>query len=252
MDRASSDEPGARAWAAIVRVVSPDPPDAADANLPAPRAVLLDLDGTLVDTVGTRIRAWLRVFEEEGISADQRHVGELIGSDGKRLARAVAERAGRQLIDDEAARIDRRSGEIYSELNIDPRPLPGATQLLRELDRRQLQWAIATSSLREQVRASVAALALGAEPRIVDGSGVTRAKPAPDLLLAAAEQLGVEPGRCWYVGDATPDMAAARAAGMPGIGVTAGSVVGAEALRRSGATTVVDTLDDVRELLIAT
>lgn len=251
MDRASSDAPRATASAAIVRAVSPNRVNALD-GLPRPRAVLLDLDGTLVDTVGTRIRAWLRVFEEEGIDADEQHVGELIGSDGKRLARAVAERAGRPLSEEEAARIDRRSGDIYSELNVDPAPLPGATQLLKELDRRRLRWAIATSSLREQVRASVAALSLGSEPRVVDGSGVTRAKPAPDLLLAAAEQLGVEPARCWYIGDATPDMAAASAAGMPGIGVTAGSVVGAEALRRSGATVVVDTLHDVRELLAAT
>lgn len=224
---------------------------AADAGLPRPRAVLLDLDGTLVDTVRTRIRAWLRVFEEEGIAADEPQVGELIGSDGKRLARVVADRAGRQLTDDEAARIDRRSGAIYSELNTDPAPLAGATELLQELDRRQIRWAIATSSLREQVRASVAALALGAEPRIVDGSGVTRAKPAPDLLLAAAEQLEVEPRHAWYVGDATPDMAAASAAGMPGIGVAAGSVVGADALRRAGATVVVETLHDVRDLLTA-
>ncbi|HEX2222224.1 MAG TPA: HAD-IA family hydrolase [Candidatus Limnocylindria bacterium] len=218
-------------------------------DLPPPRAVIFDLDGTLVDTVGARIRAWMRVFEEEGIPAGERHVAELIGSDGKRLARAVATRAGRELSEEEAARVDRRSGAIYSEINTDPRPLPGASDLLRELDRRGVRWAIATSSLRDQVGASVAALRLGVAPRIVDGSGVSRAKPAPDLLLAAAEQLGMPPRECWYVGDATPDMAAAAAAGMPAVGVTAGSAVDAEALRGSGASIVLATLDEVRELL---
>jgi HAD superfamily hydrolase (TIGR01509 family) len=221
----------------------------APSRLAPPDAVLLDLDGTLVDTVGTRIRAWMAVFEEESIPADERHVAELIGADGKRLAQEVAARADRQLSEDEAARIDRRSGDIYSRLNSNPRPLPGAAELLGYLDRRRVRWAIATSSLRDQVGASVAALGLATAPPIIDGTGVTRAKPAPDLLLAAAEQLGVESGRCWYVGDANPDMAAAVAAGMPAIGVTAGSAVGGEALRASGASIVVDTLHDVRALL---
>src|SRR4026208_1835720 len=52
------------------------------------------------------------------------------------------------------------------------------------------------------------------EPRILDASHVEHAKPEPDLLLEAAEQLGVEPAHCWYVGDATWDMVAAVAAGM--------------------------------------
>jgi hypothetical protein len=52
-------------------------------------AVIFDLDGTLVDTVGTRIAAWLRTFEEEGIPADRAQVAGLIGSDGRRLATAA-------------------------------------------------------------------------------------------------------------------------------------------------------------------
>jgi beta-phosphoglucomutase-like phosphatase (HAD superfamily) len=64
-----------------------------DADLPRPAAVIFDLDGTLVDTVGARIEAWLAVFAEEGIPADRRHVSGLIGADGRRLAREVAERA---------------------------------------------------------------------------------------------------------------------------------------------------------------
>lgn len=83
--------------------------------------------------------------------------------------------------------------------------------------------AIGTSSLPQQVQASVAALDLPERPRIVDGGHVKHAKPAPDLLLLAAQQLKVAPGRCWYVGDATWDMLASQAAGMTGIGVPYGA-----------------------------
>jgi phosphoglycolate phosphatase len=74
---------------------------------------------------------------------------------------------------------------------------------------------------------------------------VTHAKPAPDLLLAGAQQLGVAPGACWYVGDSTWDMEAARAAGMRAIGITSG-VIPADALISSGADIVLRHLGELR------
>ncbi len=60
----------------------------------APAALVFDLDGTLVDTVETRIRAWLEVFAEFDIPASRELVAPMIGIDGKRLARDVAEAGG--------------------------------------------------------------------------------------------------------------------------------------------------------------
>ena len=215
----------------------------------APNAILFDLDGTLVDTVPARIDAWSAAFDEVGIASTRSQLEAMIGIDGRRLAREVAAAAGRQLTDEQAEAIDRRSGELFDEYNRDPRPLPGARELLRKLDDRGLTWAIATSSRREQVTASIAALDLGHEPRIVDGSRVEHAKPAPDLLLQAAREVGVAPEDCWYVGDSTWDMRAATAAGMVAIGVLAGSAVDEPALRDAGASMVVPTLLDLdREL----
>ena len=187
-----------------------------------------------MDTVETRIAAWLRTFEEFHVPADRNQVARLIGSDGRRLARLVAEAAGQHLNGAQAEAIDRRAGEIYGELNTDPRPLPGARELLNALSEMELPWAIATSSRREQVTASVDALRLAAPPTIIDGGHVANAKPAPDLLLYAARKLRVEPALTWYVGDAIWDMQAARAAGMPAVGVTTGSATAAE-LTESGA-----------------
>ncbi len=211
-------------------------------SLPRPAAVILDLDGTLVDTVETRIRAWLAVFAEFDIPASRAQVAPLIGSDGRLLARRVAQDAGQPLPDGRDEEIDRRSGEIYEGLNRDPQPLPGVRELLGALDEAGVPWAIATSSRREQVGASVHALELDREPRIVDGSHVENAKPAPDLLLLAAGDLGVQPQACWYVGDSTWDMQSARAAGMVAVAVTAGAAVSADELERAGAGAVVPDL----------
>ena len=148
----------------------------------------------------------------------------MIGADGKRLAREVAEVAHKNLDDARAEAIDRRSGEIYDELNTSPRPIAGARPLLIALSNSSLPWAIATSSRREQVGESVKALKIVKPPRIIDGSRVEHAKPAPDLLLLAADELETPPHSCWYAGDATWDMLAARAATMVGIGLPYGAV----------------------------
>ncbi len=210
--------------------------------------MVFDLDGTLVDTVETRIAAWLRTFEEHGIPAGREQVARLIGSDGRRVARLVAEAAGMPIDAERADAIDRRSGEIYSELNTNPRPLPGAIELLRALDERGLPWAIATSSRPEQVGASIDALKLARPPTIVDGSQVENAKPAPDLLLAAATKLGVEPLRSWYVGDSIWDVQAALAAGMQAIGVASGSATTGD-LEEAGAQLIVDELSELIPLV---
>ena len=214
-------------------------------TLRAPDAIAFDLDGTLVDTVPARIDAWVAAFDECGMPATRAELEPMIGMDGRQLARDLAAADGRQLTDAETEAIDRRAGELFDERNRDPRPLPGARELIRALDERGLTWAIATSSRREQVAASIAALGLAREPQIVDGSRVQHAKPAPDLLLLAARELGVAPDAVWYVGDSTWDMRAARAAGMVAIGVLAGAAVDEAALREAGATLVVPTLADL-------
>jgi HAD superfamily hydrolase (TIGR01509 family) len=219
------------------------------ADLPSPGAVLFDLDGTLVDTVESRIAAWLAALEEAGLPTTHERLGPLIGVDGKRLAREIAALGGVALDEDRAEKIDKRSGEIYERVNRSPAPLPGVRQLVAAIERRGLPWAIATSSRKDQVTASVAALGLESEPTIVDASHVEHAKPEPDLLLLAAKEVGVEPARCWYIGDSTWDMVAAVAAGMIPIGVTAGAAVDETALRGAGAAAVVTSLVELAETL---
>ena len=172
-----------------------------------------------------------------------------MGADGKRIAREIAERHGRPLSDHRVELVDRRAGELFGERNVAPQAVAiRAARCCVAVTEARVPWAIATSSLPAQTGASVAALRLDVPPRIVDASHVVHAKPAPDLLLAGAQQLGVSARDCWYVGDATWDMIAARSAMMTGIGVASG-VTEAPALRAAGAVRVIDHIAEVLELL---
>lgn len=217
-------------------------------RVPTPRAILLDLDGTLVDTVPQRVASWIAAFEAEGISATAQELGPLMGGDGRWVARQMAERRG--LIMDEATqeRIDRVSGAWFGQHDHDRSATPGASDLLLALDAVGIPWAIATSSRPAQTTASVAALGLSRPATIVDASHVRHAKPAPDLLLAGATQLGIPPGDVWYVGDARWDMLAAVSAGMTPVAVLTGAT-GASDLRQAGAVIVVATLADLHAQL---
>ena len=221
----------------------PRPPEALS-DLTEPLAVLFDLDGTLVDTVGLRISAWQEALRRFGIDVERGRIGGYIGSDGRWLARELARASGRQMGWAESDEVDRLSGALFDDLNKGPEALPGATELLSALEASRLTFCIATASQPGQVQTSVRALSLPVPPPIVDASHVEHAKPEPDLLLEAASQLGVAPGRCWYVGDSAWDMMATVRAGMVGIGVTTGAS-DAAALLTAGATVAVASLEPV-------
>lgn len=214
----------------------------------APHAIIFDLDGTLVDTVGIRVDSWMAVFPRFRIDPDPAYLAPLMGSDGRLLARMVAEHYGVELGPGEDARIDIEAGEQFRVLNAHPRALPAARDILEWLSGAGVPWAVATSSLPDDALASVAALRLRSTPIICDGADVEHAKPAPDLLLKAAGLLDVEPGESWYVGDSRWDMLASTAAGMRAIAVLTGATAEAE-LEASGAEAIYPTLVELKSTL---
>lgn len=216
----------------------------------APRAIIFDLDGTLVDTVGTRVESWMAVFPRFGIDPDPDYLAPLMGSDGKLLARMVAEHYGVRLQPDDDAQIDIEAGAEFRVLNVHPRALPAARDVLEQLTDRRIPWAVATSSLPDDARQSMQSLQLRTMPIICDGADVEHAKPAPDLLLKAAGLLHVQPGAAWYVGDSRWDMLASKAAGMRAIAVLTGATTDEE-LAESGADVIYPTLREFMEAIAA-
>jgi HAD superfamily hydrolase (TIGR01509 family) len=213
-------------------------------TLRAPGAIIFDLDGTLVDTVGTRVDSWMEVFPDFGIQPKPEFLAPLMGSDGKLLARMVAEHYDVPLGAGVDAEIDIAAGARFRVLNAHPRALPAAAEILETLTQRGTPWAVATSSLPEDALASVASLGLSTTPLICDGADVEHAKPAPDLLLKAASLLGVQPVHTWYVGDSRWDMLAASAAEMAAVAVMTGATEESE-LRDAGADVIYPTLQEL-------
>jgi HAD superfamily hydrolase (TIGR01509 family) len=212
------------------------------------RALIFDLDGTLVDTVYAHVFAWQRALEEAGLPIDGWRIHRRIGMSGGLFTRAVAREVGRPLKPEETELIQARHGELYRELLPERRPLPGAVALLAELRESNTPHGIATSGRRPEIDASLEALGVGPETVVLERGRVQRAKPEPDLFLACAEQLEVPPDECYVVGDAVWDLLAARRAHMLSIGLLSGGY-GEDELIRAGAFRVYRDAEDLRQSL---
>jgi len=203
------------------------------------RALIFDLDGTLIDTVYAHVFAWQQALAEAGLPIEGWRIHRRIGMSGGLFTRAVAREAGRPLSDREAESIQQRHGAIFRELLPERRPLPGAIELLAFLRAEGIPHGIATSGRRPEIDSSLDALGVPPEMVVVDRGDVLRAKPEPDLFLVCQERLGVAIQDCYVVGDAVWDLLAARRAGMLSVGLLSGGY-GADELLAAGAYRVYD------------
>lgn len=196
-------------------------------------AVLLDLDGTLVDSVYLHVDTWHRALRDAGfdVPAWRVHAGIGMGSD-----RLVPWLLGRHT--EQQSALSDRHHELFLERAGELRPTAGARELVEDLERREVPFTIATSA-KPPVRKALLA-ALGREDLdSTDAGDVDSPKPAPDLLLAACAQLGVAPDRATLIGDSPWDAEAARKVGMRALAVRTGGF-GDQVLLAAGADDVVD------------
>jgi len=208
------------------------------------RALIFDLDGTLIDTVYAHVFAWQQALAEAGMPIEGWRIHRRIGMSGGLFTRAVAREAGRPLSDAEAESIQQRHGALFRELLPERRPLPGAVDLLAFLRAEGIPHGIATSGRRPEIDVSLDALGVTGDMVVVDRGDVLRAKPEPDLFLACQERLGVEIRDCYVVGDAVWDLLAARRAGMLSVGVLTGGY-GEDELLGAGAFRVYRGVDEL-------
>jgi HAD superfamily hydrolase (TIGR01549 family) len=198
------------------------------------RALIFDLDGTLVDTVYAHVFAWQQALADAGLPIDAWRVHRRIGMSGGLFTRAIAREIGRELDAQQIHQLQERHGELFRQLLPEPRPFAGAVPLLKRLRDLGIPHGIATSGRRPDINPALEALAIPQHTVVIERGDVLRAKPEPDLFLACQQRLGVDARDCFVIGDAVWDLLAARRAGMLSVGLLSGGY-GAEELTRAGA-----------------
>jgi HAD superfamily hydrolase (TIGR01509 family) len=189
--------------------------------------VLVDLDGTLVDTNYLHTMAWSRALRDAGEWAPMHAIHHLIGMGGEDLVRELIGHASQATLDARPSR--------YRELMDEARAFPGARDALIAWRNRGLVVVIASSSPRDELEAMLEVLDAGdAIDAVTSADDVDRSKPHPDVLQAALRAGRVDAARAVVVGDSIWDVYAARRAELPALAVESGGTCAAD-LRDAGA-----------------
>ncbi|GLY02643.1 HAD-IA family hydrolase [Actinoplanes sp. NBRC 101535] len=178
-----------------------------------PAAVLLDMDGTLVESHPAVERAWRTWAAEYGVDPEA-VLAVAHGSPSLPTARRFLPSA----TDAEVAAAAARQLDLqYDDLS-DVTAIPGAHELLAVLESRGIPWAVVTSADVRLAKARLGAAGI-TPPLTVTIEDISEGKPSPEGYLLAASKLGVDPARCLVVEDAEVGVQAGRAAGAQTVGV---------------------------------
>ena len=207
--------------------------------------VIFDCDGVLVDSEVISCRAHAETLTRHGypISADEVLV-RFLGVSDREARMTIEAELGRSLPDDFEAQMKQAALQRYAD---DLQSIPYVDEVIAAI---ALPKCVASSGTPEKIRHGLdcADLYDMLAPHIFSATQVKRGKPAPDLFLFAAEQMGAAPARCLVIEDSVPGVTGARAAGMTVLGFHGGSHCAAghaELLRAAGAAV---TFDDMRQL----
>jgi HAD superfamily hydrolase (TIGR01509 family) len=198
-------------------------------------AFLLDLDGTLVDSVYEHVLAWHEALNTEGIELSVWRIHRKIGMSGGLLTNMLLRETGLDIDSERVDQLQRAHAVAFARYSGRVQPLPGAKSLLAYLASPDIPFAIATSGRMETARPALDELAVDLDTvPVITRDQVRHGKPDPDLFLAAADRLGVSIETATVVGDSVWDMLAARRARALAIGLLCGGY-GREELERAGA-----------------
>jgi len=186
----------------------------------APRAVLWDMDGTLIDSQRFHWISWRDTMANEGIAITR---GQFLSSFGQRDDSIIPAWLGPGAPPERVERIANAKEELYRQLirKNGISPLPGVARWLRRLQGEGWLQAIASAAPRANIDAVLEALsATHIFQGIVSAEDVHRGKPDPEVYVAAAARIEVSPHRCVVVEDAAAGVEGAHRPGMHSIGVS--------------------------------
>ena len=185
------------------------------------KAVLLDIDGTLIDSNDAHAQAWVDVGKEFGYDIKFDHVRWLIGMGGDKVLPAVT---GLEEESKEGEKILERRGEIFRSQYLPKlKPFDKTRELLQTIADDGCKLVVATSASEEDLQALLKQA--GIEDLIdkaANSDDAEESKPAPDIVEAAMRRGKVEPGEAIMIGDTPYDIGAATQAGIPIIAVRCG------------------------------
>jgi HAD superfamily hydrolase (TIGR01509 family) len=197
-------------------------------------AVLFDLDGTLIDSNYQHVSTWSQALREARITIPLWKIHRRIGMSGNSfLPELLRERhgGGRRY---DISELEKKHDRLFRREIPKLAALPGANDLLQHLASHSVRMAIATTGKREPTTLLLRQLKVPRHLVIVTGDDVEKAKPSPDIFVAAAQQLNVPIGDCIVVGDSAWDLLAAGRKSALGVGLLSGGY-GQEELERAGA-----------------
>jgi HAD superfamily hydrolase (TIGR01509 family) len=185
------------------------------------RCVLLDIDGTLVDSNDAHAQAWVDTFAEFGMEVGFRRVRPLIGMGGDRL---LSEAAGVERSSELGERLSAYRTDLFLKKYLPTlHPFPGIRPLLRQMKAEGLELVVATSANRAEAEGLLDLAGIDDLVGPVTGADdAERSKPAPDILDAALEAGTCAPGSAIFLGDTPYDVEAAVRLGVPVVALRCG------------------------------
>ena len=209
------------------------------------KAVIFDLDGTLVDTIPVYLAAYIKVLHEDlGLPIAKEAIEEKFGKKATAIMLELLEDVGRNPSEEEVAELINKIRDEFKENFRKVLVLPGVYAVLDKLKEDGYKIALATSSRHYAADLILEKFdLLKYFESVVTGDEVERSKPAPDIFLKAAEGLGVDPSECLVVEDAPYGVQAGKAAGMKVLGVKTGGCT-SKKLHESDADWIIETLED--------
>lgn len=214
------------------------------------RAMIFDIDGTLVDSNPAHVLAWEASFLECGYKVDRERIKLEIGKGGDKL---VPDILGDQADEKDGDRLRKAEPKHFAKL-VEQTGLslfPGALQLVSAVRQRGMKTVLATSSGKNQLTALEKAANIKLEAMfdvMATADDADESKPAPDIVVAAVKKAQVAPEQCAMVGDTLYDAQAAKKAGVTPIGVLTGYQTKEDLLRAGARWIYKDTADLLQHL----
>jgi beta-phosphoglucomutase family hydrolase len=184
------------------------------------KAVLFDLDGTLLDNNEVHYKAWKKYLKDNGKEISDEDFKENIS--GRTNQDAVEHIYDKKMSQEEAEKYYLKKEEIYREMyKPDIKAIPGLEKFLEDLDKHDVTMAIATSGIQVNIDFMFEHVPIKQYfDKIINSNDIEKGKPDPEIFIKTAEELGIPPEKCVVFEDSIAGVQSGKAAGMKVVALT--------------------------------